>query len=282
MQPKALHNPELVNGHGREGKRMNTPSAVTPQQEAAAQFLAAARKAGVPGGRLPEALRPADLESSLVIQHQIMGLLGAQIGGWKCSVPAEARPILAAPIFASTIHRTSPCTIQATGNIARIEPEVAFIMGRDLPQRETPYTEAEIRSAIAEPRLVLELLGSRYIDPTAPSWPEMMADFVQNQGLFIGPTFARGLDASLRKIAVTVSTKAGVLSTHDGHHGDGHPLNPLYWLANFLANRGEGLRAGQIVTTGSYAGAIEVPIGQPLTVRYDELGEIAVELQRAS
>lgn len=255
---------------------------ITPQQEAAAQFLASARKAGVPGGRLPEDIRPADLESALVIQRRIVALLGEAIGGWKCSVPSDARPILAAPIFASTIHRTSPCTITATSDVARIEPEVAFVMGHDLPQRATPYSEAEIRSAIAEPRLVLELLDTRYKEPGVVSWPEMMADCVQNQGLFVGPTFAGGLDAQLRKMVVTLRGSSGELSTYDGHHGDSHPLNPLYWLANFLAGRGEGLRAGQIVTTGSYAGAIEVPIGQPLTVTYGELGEVAIELKRAA
>ena len=255
---------------------------ITPQQEAAAQFLAKARKAGVPGARLPEDIRPADLDSALVIQRRIVALLGQAVGGWKCSVPSEQRPILAAPIFASTIHRASPCTIVASGTIARIEPEVAFLMGRDLPQRATPYSEAEIRAAIGESRLVLELLDTRYAEPGVVSWPEMMADCVQNQGLFVGPTFAGGLDAQLRTMKVTVRGPVGVLSTHDGHHGDGHPLNPLYWLANFLAGRGEGLRAGQVVTTGSYAGAIEVPIGQPLTVIYGDLGQVAIELKRAA
>ena len=246
--------------------------------EAAAQFLAAARKEGRPGARLPEHDRPRDLESALAIQRRVVALLGQQIGGWKCAVPSEARPLNVAPIFATTIARSSPCRIVATGAIARIEPEVAFVMGRDLPRRATTYTEAEIRSAIAESRLVLELLGTRYTDPAAASWPEMMADFVQNQGLFVGPLVPRGLDAALKSFPVTVRTRAGVLSTHAGRHGDGHPLNPLYWLANFLAARDEGLRAGQIVTTGSYAGAIEVPVGQAITVEFGDLGAIDVEL----
>jgi len=254
---------------------------ITPQQEAAAQFLAAARKTGTPGARLPENIRPADLESALVIQRRVVALLGQAIGGWKCSVPSDARALNVAPIFAATVFRQSPCAIVTTGAIARIEPEVAFVMGRDLPQRDTPYTEAEIRSAIAEPRLVLELLGTRYADPAAASWPEMMADFVQNQGLFVGPLFPGGLDAALESFPVTISTPTGVLSTHEGRHGDGHPLRPLYWLANFLAGRDEGLRAGQVVTTGSYAGAIEVPVGTPLTVTYGDLGHVVIRLDRA-
>ena len=251
------------------------------QQEAAAQFLAAARRTGKPGPRLPEDIRPRDLDAALVIQRRVVALLGQAVGGWKCSVPSDARALNVAPIFASTIFRKSPCAIVTTGPIARIEPEVAFVMGRDLPKRDTPYTEAEIRSAIAEPRLVLELLGTRYADPAAASWPEMMADFVQNQGLFVGPLFPGGLDAALESFPVTIRTPAGVLSTHDGRHGDGHPLRPLYWLANFLAGRDEGLRAGQVVTTGSYAGAIEVPVGTSLTVTFGDLGAIEIELRSA-
>ncbi len=78
---------------------------ITPQQESAAQFLAAARRAGRAGPRLPEASRPADLESALAIQRRVGELLGKDIGGWKCSVPSPERPILAAPIFADAIVR---------------------------------------------------------------------------------------------------------------------------------------------------------------------------------
>jgi 2-keto-4-pentenoate hydratase len=231
---------------------------------------------------MTEANRPADLESALVIQRRVRELLGQETGGWKCSVPSSARPILAAPIFASTIVRTSPCQVAATGATVKIEPEVAFVLGRDLPQRARPYSDAEVRDAIAETRLVLELIGSRYVDPAEATWAELMADSVQNQGLFVGPAIAARPDAELEAMRVTVRGPGGVLLTHDGRHGDGHPLRPLYWLANFLAARDEGLCAGQIVTTGSYAGAIDVPLGQPLTVAFGELGSIAIELVRAA
>jgi 2-keto-4-pentenoate hydratase len=255
---------------------------MTPaQQESAAQFLAAARRARRAGPRLPDADRPDDLESALAIQRRIRELLGEETGGWKCSVPSDARPILAAPIFASTIVRTSPCTVVASGPTVKIEPEVAFVIGRDLPRRAQPYSETEIRDAIGQTRLVLELIGSRYADPGAATWPELMADSVQNQGLYVGPAIRGRPDSPLEAIRVAISGGGRSLFTHDGRHGDGHPLRPLYWLANFLAARDEGLRAGHIVTTGSYAGAIDVPLGEPLTVAFGDLGAIDIELVRA-
>ncbi len=256
-------------------------SELNSQEEAAAQFLADARRSGLPGARLPEGLRPANVDVALEIQRRVAEMLGQAIGGWKCGLPSAERPVNAARIYASTIRASSPFPVVAAADIARIEPEVAYIMGDDLPQRAAPYAEAEIRAAVAESRLVLEILGTRYAQPGVVSWAEMVADSVQNQGLFLGPVFSRGFEPSLRNFPVTIRTPTGIHSTHDGRHGDRHPLNPLYWLANFLAERGEGLRAGQVVTTGSYAGAIEVPIGPPLTVIYGDLGEVTIELQRA-
>jgi len=247
----------------------------------AAKQLGAARLSGRPGARLPESCRPADIESALAIQRGVVARMGQAIGGWKCSLPPAAGRINAAPILAPTIQRTPPCRVTATGGIARIEPEVAFVMSADLPRRDRPYSEAEVRAAIAQSHLVLELLGTRYAAPAEVDWLEMLADCVQNQGLFAGPVLLNWPDAALESFPVTISGAGRTLSTHDGRHGDGHPLRPLVWLANFLAARGEGLRAGQIVTTGSYAGAIEVPLDVPLVVTFGDLGAVATTLVRA-
>jgi 2-keto-4-pentenoate hydratase len=69
---------------------------------------------------------------------------------------------------------------------ARIEPELAFILGRDLPARAESYTVAEIDAAIQETRLALELIGTRYSDPDAATFAEHLADGLFNQGLYLG------------------------------------------------------------------------------------------------
>ena len=252
----------------------------TVQRDEAARHLLAARRGRQPGPRVPDACRPRDLEDALAIQRRLQDLLGVATGGWKCSLPTGERAISCAAVFAPTIARTSPCPAIAQGGIVRIEPEVAFVLGGDLPRRAAPYSEAEVRAAIAETRLVLELLGSRYADPAAASFPELLADQVSNQGLFIGPALPDALSLPLEAFAIVVAGAEGTLHHRDGHHPDGHPLRPLVWLANFLAARAEvgGLKAGQIVTTGSYAGALDVPLKTPLLVRFGDLGEIRVEL----
>src|SRR5437879_11370820 len=95
-------------------------SRFTAEMRAAARHLVAARVSRHAGERLPEACRPADVADALAIQERVRELLGAAIGGWKCSVPSAAREIAAAPIFASTITSNSPCTILPIEGKARI------------------------------------------------------------------------------------------------------------------------------------------------------------------
>lgn len=251
-----------------------------PAHEAAAQFLFAARKRGTPGLRIPAECRPSSVADALAIQQRMTELIGAPIGGWKCSVPAEARPVLAAPIFAPTIRTASPYPVIGTGDTAKIEPEIAFVLGRDLPARATPYSEVEIRAAVREARLVLEIMGTRYEDPASIAFPELLADHISNQGLFVGPVVVDALDRPLEAFAVRVQAKGIEFATRDGRHPDAHPLRPLYWLANHLAATATPLRAGQIVTTGSYCGVLDVPVETPLRFHYGDLGTLQVTLTR--
>jgi len=255
----------------------------TDQRDEAARHLLAARHARQPGPRLTEGCRPTDFEDALAIQQRVQELLGVSPGGWKCSVPTAERPVAYAAIFAPTIARASPFPVIAHGGRTRIEPEIAFVLGGDLPARTTPYNEAELRAAIAETRLVLEVLDSRYADPSGLTFPELLADHVSNQALFVGPVLRDALSRPLEGFPIAVDGASGPLHRRDGHHPDGHPLRPFLWLANFLATRAEvgGLKAGQIVTTGSYAGALDVPIATPISVTFGDLGAIRVELSAA-
>ncbi len=252
----------------------------TAQCDLAARHLLAARRARQSGPRLTKSCRPTELEDALAIQRRVQELLGFRTGGWKCSVPTLERAISCAAIFAPTRVRASPWRVINRGGVARIEPEIAFVLGRDLPHRAERYGEAEVRAAIAETRLVLELLDSRYADPAKVTFPELLADNLSNQGLFVGPVLRNGLQRQLDGFAIAVETPTATLHACDGRHPDGHPLQPLVWLTKFLASRGElgSLKAGAIVTTGSYAGALDVPIGTPLRVRFGDLGKIGVVL----
>ncbi|HEY7942999.1 MAG: 2-keto-4-pentenoate hydratase [Burkholderiales bacterium] len=254
--------------------------------QAAALQLVAARTARRPGERLPASCRPMDADAGLAIQRRVGEMLGLPIGGWKCSAPTSERKIAAAPIFAPTIDSVAPCPIVPIAGKARVEPEIAFVLARDLPARAAAYDEADVRAAIGETRLVLELMGPRYADPSAITFPELLADSIANQGLFVGPLISNPHGLPLDAFPIVIDGADGTLLTRDGRHPDGNPLRPLYWLANFLAGGGYGegvwLKAGQVVTTGSYCGVVDVPLATALVVRYGDFGVLNAQFSAAA
>jgi 2-keto-4-pentenoate hydratase len=242
----------------------------------AAELLVAARRSSTPGPCLPEACRPADTEGALAIQDRVLQLLGETVGGWKCGVPSAHTGPIIAPIPASAILRSLPCAVP--GNKGLIEPEIAFVIGSDLPARAVPYSDDEIRAAIAEARLVLELITTRYADKPSATLPEILADAFNNHGLLIGPVIPAIWDQSLEKLHVTIKAPDTTLFDKVHPHPSGHPWKAISWLVRFLNERGGGLKAGQIVTTGSYAGIVEAPLGVPIHVQLGALGTLDVEL----
>lgn len=250
------------------------------EHDEAARFLFAARQSRTPGARLPAQLRPVDLADALSIQVRTTELVDQAVGGYKCSAPTDPRPVSYAPIYAPSIQASSPYAIPGVGAKGRIEPEIALVMGRDLPPRAMPYTDDEVRTAVKEARFVLEIIGTRYAEPSTVTFPELLADNVANLGLFVGPVLPDPWSKNLDTFPLTVHTPAGEIAIRDGKHPDGHPLRALAWLANYLAARGETLKAGMVVTTGSYCGILEVPLDAALTFTYGDLGTLDVTLTK--
>ena len=248
---------------------MSRPDLLAAQ---AASLLATRRRNGTQGSRLPESLRPQNVDEALAIQTGVSAELGEGIGGWKCGLTPDV-PVVMAPVHAGTIHTGSPCPARTQAGQVRVEPELAFILGRDLPPRDTPYSAEEIDAAIAHVRLALELIGSRYDDHASAGYLDNLADGLLNQGMLLGPEIK---DAELERFTVRVRTQEGDERVLEGRHPNGNPRAPLYWLAEFLRGRGTGLKAGQAVITGSYAGSFDVPAGQDVVVQFGELGCISV------
>jgi len=168
-----------------------------------------------------------------------------------------------------------------TAEKVRIEPELAFYIAKNLPARETPYTASDVDAAIGRTHLALELIHCRYAEPGTTTFADNLADNLVNQGLFVGPE----VDATQAAKASTVNFAANAngqsIFAGEGRHPNLGPRLPLYWLAEFLRSRGEGLQAGQVIITGSYAGIWDIPTGSTLTVEYQGLGTLTVSFNAA-
>ena len=154
----------------------------------------------------------------------------------------------------------------------------SFCFAQDLPPREQPYTAAEVDAAISRTHLALELINSRYSDPSQCTFPEMLADGLVNQGLFIGPQVDSDLARNASEFAINLHQN-GELCVHHAKHPNTHPRAPLYWLAEFLRSQGQGIVAGQAVITGSFAGVLEVPMDTDITLDYVGLDKMEVSFK---
>ena len=246
------------------------------QIDQAAQHLIAARKADKPGPSIPESCRPADTDSALAIQDRVLELLGESIGGWKCGLPNPVTGPIISHIASSALLRSSKCAV--FGGKGQIEPEIAFVMARDLSPRATPYSDDEIRAAIGEARFVLELITTRFADKPSATPAEVLADAFNNHGLVIGPVVPNVFHYDLDKLLAKITTPSGALFDKVQPHPSGNPMNSLRWLVHFLNGRGQGLKAGQVVTTGSYAGIVDAPLHTPIHVELGGFGVLDVEL----
>lgn len=247
----------------------------------AARVLSTRRLAGLRGPVLPASCRPTDLAAALMVQEAVSRELaqraGEQVAGWKCGLPEPGKWVLA-PLYAGTVCRDAsrPCPVWARDGRVKVEPELAFVLGQDLPTREAPYTEAEVDAAVAHTHLALELIDDRYDEAAAPTFADRLADGLVNQGLFLGPEVDPAQAGTAGPLAIQIEQAGAPVFSQTGAHPAARPRAPLYWLAECLRARGQGLRAGQVVITGSYAGAPWVPVGAALRVRFGELGALSV------
>ena len=123
----------------------------------------------------------------------------------------------------SEVGDRSLVAVPRLSSAAQIEPEVAFVLSRDLPARGTPYSEAELLAAIGESRFVLELLRTSYANKAEASSLEILADAYNNLGLLIGPAIPNALERPLETLHVTITGGGRTIHDRDGRHPSGHP-----------------------------------------------------------
>lgn len=150
----------------------------------------------------------------------------------------------------------------------RIEPEVAFLLERDLTG---PVTPAEALQAVGGVCAALEVIDSRYRDFKF-TLPDVVADNTSAVLFVLGdvvkPPHAvnlgnLGIVMEINGTPVEIGSSAAILD---------HPARSLAALATMMARRGESLKAGQIVLAGGATAAVAIKPGDHIRALVDELG----------
>lgn len=226
-----------------------------------AALLAAARRDGTKLDGVDPELMPADAEAADAVQDLLLAGSGA-IGAYKVlqigDGPGSLGQIPASRVLAS------PADLPAGTPGLRVEAEVAFLIGRALPGRAdgAAYRTAEVAEAIAGAFAAFEVLESAFVETCTPAPLLARADNMNNWGLVTSPIVADWQSLPLDGVAVTLDIGGRRVVDRRGGHPSGDPFHPLTWLANELVRRGRGLKAGQMVTTGSFGGAHAIRPGE--------------------
>ncbi len=259
--------------------------------DAARAALVAARRDARLIDPFPPRWLPADLAEAYRLQHAVAKELGA-IAGWKVAAITAAQqeslgvggPI-AGPMLAPWIRDAGNGAAQlrlADFIAPLLECEFAFILGADLPTRaDRAYTRAEVETAVEA-----MCLGIEIVDPRLPRGLGVRAELADafNNGAFIaGPRRRDWRHVAPAAIEITLNAtiegRSSELARGDGGAIlDGDPFGALVLLANAGATGARGLRAGDIVTTGSCTGAPRVPGPGTYVAEFAGLGRLALRL----
>lgn len=232
---------------------------------------------------IPAACRPRDLSEAYKLQSLVAAKLGLTRAGWKIGCTSDAaRKIMksdgpfAGRVFLSRCFVSGTTLDAAKYALRGLEGEFAFVLGRDLKPRKQPYTRAEVLEAIDDLYPAIEVVDSRYDDFRKVTLPELVADMGCNGALIVGAPVKnwRKLDLAKAKVAMRVGRKTvGKGSGAAVMNED--PVAALLWLANNPCAP-EGLKAGEIVTTGTCTGLHIAAAGDKIVAGFDGMGEVAL------
>jgi 2-keto-4-pentenoate hydratase len=235
--------------------------------------LADRRQQGRVGPLLAQ--RPSNLYEAFATQQAVATLFASPVVGWKCGMPSSERWVLAS-LFQTELQSGKQCKIWPNANgLARVEPELCFVLKQPLPARVLPYTPEEIDQAIGSTHLALELIQSRYAVDAGAEFLDQLADGLFNQGMWLGPPIVGPelAEFTLRFVLDDKPMSDGSAVAIAAKHPNQAPRLPLYWLVNFLSSHQIDLTKGQMLITGSYAGVLEFPLQRSVSMQFGELGQ---------
>ena len=161
-----------------------------------------------------------------------------------------------------------------------VECEVAVKLASDIPASGAPYSREDISDAIEWLAASFEVIDGREAADAEGQDPALKAIVINisNAGAVLGEpvTDWRDIDLPESRGGLVVNGE----SVGEGRGADvlGHPVEPVAWLANNLAQLGKSLAAGEIILTGSFVPPYMLNAGDYAVVSIDGLGEARLDV----
>jgi 2-keto-4-pentenoate hydratase len=225
----------------------------------AAEALLAEHKANRRFKSLGPPAAPATISDAYDIQEQYVALLREQHGGargYKVGLTSATMQAfcridhpIAGVVLASRVHRSGTTVRRSDFGRLGLEFEIAVRIKSDVPVTSMPHTAETIRPHIDGVCAAVELVDDRNADYANLDVRSLVADNSWNGGIVLSEFATAWLD--LENVLGRATNDRVAIGEGYGRDILGHPFNSIAWLATQLASRGENLKAGQVVMTGS-------------------------------
>ena len=235
-------------------------------EKLAALFVEARRN------RLPFVI-PADaalesVDEAYRVQDAVYAQLWPQARppAWKVGSASDSVGPTGAPI---ALLRASPARFASAGmTMIGIEAEIALRFDRDVDERDP-------LASVPEALVAIEVCDTRLSGwkEAPPLWK--LADFQSSEALVVGSGTRMWRHLDFARQGVELAIGARTISAR-GSHSWGNPLRLLPWAAAHCARRGRPLRAGDVLTTGSWTGMEFARPGDDVVARFPGIGEATV------
>jgi 2-oxo-3-hexenedioate decarboxylase/2-keto-4-pentenoate hydratase len=250
---------------------------------AMARWMWDARTRRLPYRNLPDELRPASIAEAYAAQEAYYRLAEASygaVGGAKIATTTKVMQQLmgidhpcGGAVFSRTIH-ASPAVLRGADFVnLRIESEIALKLDADLPASGAPWTRDKVAPAVVAALPAFELIEDRNADYAKTEALSLIVENCWNGGIVIGTPKRVPLD---KLVGISGRLSIGGKIVGEGRAED--PCATLAWLANHVAERGRGLKAGMIVITGSLIPTVSIAPGQRAVFTVDGLGEAVMDV----
>jgi len=254
-------------------------NARTPPLAPLVDAIVAARRSATPA-RADAAIVPASHAVAYATQQAVTDTLGLAIGGFKVGMLADGTPT-SAPMYTQDMRASGASwRLPASGALV-VEIELAMRMAHDLLARPgRAYTRDEVAAAIGEVLVGVELLKSRFAGDAFPAPAVHLADNLGNLGYITGGATRNFATLDLARITCRYALDGVEAHAAIGGHPQDDPWKPLLACLDAGTLGAGGLRAGQLVTTGTLVKPFRISEPARLTAALDGIGSVSVEFVR--
>lgn len=159
----------------------------------------------------------------------------------------------------------------------RLEAEISFQLGKDLPPRATAYTSEEIIGAIASCHPAIEEFEAGVVNPAKVARFKMIGDLQMHGGFVHGPAVPDWQEIDFAKESVPLLVDGSIRMERNGSNTGGTDLLRLVlYLANEGVARTGGLKRGGWITTGSWTGNTVASAGSLVKVCFSAAGGVSL------